>query len=73
MQVLENCPTVVKGVSTEIYEDLAHIAAKPLDRYQPNFKSEQRAKMQAFNTLRGSGKEAQSVLRRTAGLGKCVS
>ncbi len=48
------------------------IASKPLDRYQANFKDEQRAKMHAFAVLRGSGKQGQSVLRHTLKMGKCV-
>ena len=70
VQVLEKCPTVVAGVKEEIYQDLGQIAAKPLDRYQANFKSEQQAKMNSFSILRGSGKQAQNVLRKTAGLGR---
>ena len=69
-QVLEECPTAVAGVRDEIFQLLAAVAAKPLDRYQDNFKSEQRAKMNAFAILRASGRDAHRVLRRTAGLGK---
>ena len=72
-QVLENCPTVLAGVKDEIYHDLGQIAAKPLDRYQANFKAEQQAKMNAFSILRSSGKQAQNVLRKTAGLGRWSS
>lgn len=46
---------------------------KPLDRYQENFKDEQRAKMHAFDVLRNSGKQAQSILRHTCKIGRCDS
>jgi len=69
-QILEQCPTAVAGVRDEIFQLLAAVAAKPLDRYQDNFRSEQRAKMNAFAILRASGRDAHRVLRRTAGLGK---
>jgi hypothetical protein len=49
---------------------LAAIAGKPLDRYQVNFKDEQRAKMHAFAVLR-STKQGQSVLRHTLKMGRC--
>ncbi len=68
--MLEDCPTAVAGVRDEIFQLLAAVAAKPLDRYQDNFKSEQRAKMNAFAILRASGRDAHRVLRKTAGLGK---
>ena len=51
--------------------DLAAIAGKPLDRYQVNFKDEQRAKMHAFAVLRSS-KQGQSVLRHTLKMGRCA-
>ena len=50
-------------------QDLAAIAGKPLDRYQVNFKDEQRAKMHAFAVLR-STKQGQSVLRHTLKMGR---
>jgi hypothetical protein len=54
-----------------LYQDLAAIAGKPLDRYQVNFKDEQRAKMHAFAVLRSS-KQGQSVLRHTLKMGRCA-
>ena len=54
-----------------LQQDLAAIAGKPLDRYQVNFKDEQRAKMQAFAVLRSS-KQGQSVLRHTLKMGRCA-
>ena len=53
-------------------QDLAAVAGKPLDRYQANFKDEQRAKMHAFGVLRNSGKQGQSILRHTLKMGRCV-
>jgi uncharacterized CHY-type Zn-finger protein len=54
-----------------LQQDLAAIAGKPLDRYQVNFKDEQRAKMHAFAVLRSS-KQGQSVLRHTLKMGRCA-
>lgn len=57
-------------MALHLLQDLATIAGKPLDRYQVNFKDEQRAKMHAFAILRSS-KQGQSVLRHTLKMGRC--
>lgn len=72
-KVLKDCADTISPVRSDLYQDLADIAGKPLDRYQENFKDEQRAKMHAFGVLRGSGRQAQSILRHTCKIGRMVS
>lgn len=72
-KVLKDCADVIAPVRSDLFQDLADIAGKPLDRYQENFKDEQRAKMHAFGVLRSSGRQAQSILRHTCKIGRMVN
>ena len=54
----------------ELLQEVAKIAAKPMNRYSTDLPGQQEAKNAAFALLRQYGREGQEVLRNATGAGQ---
>ena len=70
LQVLQNCSRAMEAAREELLQEVAKIAAKPMNRYSTDLPGQQEAKNAAFALLRQYGREGQEVLRNATGAGQ---
>lgn len=68
LQILEGCPKVIESARSEILEDVAQIAAQPMNRYGSDLPGQQHCKNASFALLKKNGHEAQDAMREAVGL-----
>lgn len=69
MQVLERCSKVIEPARSDILEEVANIAAQPMNRYGSDLPGQQHCKNASFALLKKYGGEGQDAMREAVGLG----
>ncbi|KAK9863338.1 hypothetical protein WJX84_001818 [Apatococcus fuscideae] len=69
-KILQECGQMIAPARSQIIQEVAHIAAKPMNRYSSDLPGQQKAKTAAFSLLRNYGREGQDALRGVAGIGR---
>lgn len=70
LQILQECGQMIAPARSQIIQEVAHIAAKPMNRYSSDLPGQQKAKTAAFSLLRNYGREGSDALRGVAGIGR---
>jgi hypothetical protein len=73
LQILEGCPKVIEPARSDILEDVAQIAAQPMNRYGSDLPGQQHCKNASFALLKKYGHEGQDAMREAVGLGGWVN
>lgn len=68
-EILEGCPKVIEPARSDILEDVAQIAAQPMNRYGSDLPGQQHCKNASFALLKKYGHEGQDAMREAVGLG----
>ena len=68
LQILESCPKVIEPARADILEDVAQIAAQPMNRYGSDLPGQQHCKNASFALLKKYGHEGQDAMREAVGL-----
>lgn len=63
LQILEGCPKVIESAKGEVLEDVAQIAAQPMNRYGADLPGQQHCKNASFALLKKYGHEGQDAMR----------
>ncbi|KAK9835628.1 hypothetical protein WJX74_004600 [Apatococcus lobatus] len=69
-KILQECGQMIAPARGQIIQEVAHIAAKPMNRYSSDLPGQQKAKTAAFGLLRNYGREGSDALRGVAGIGR---
>lgn len=69
LQVLERCSKVIEPARSDILEEVANIAAQPMNRYGSDLPGQQHCKNASFALLKKYGGEGQDAMREAVGLG----
>ena len=69
VQVLERCSKVIEPARSDILEEVANIAAQPMNRYGSDLPGQQHCKNASFALLKKYGGEGQDAMREAVGLG----